>query len=143
MKVTTTETVKYRFAAVGILAALALVCTLAMGGCTTEKPAAENEDDLVAADQIAESEEVPTASEDAMLYDTQNTNAQDQAAASTPTAAEGANEATQTNNNSDSSDTNAAIEPNNAGSTDVNAQDKAAASTPTAAEGANEPTKTN
>ncbi len=112
MKVTTTETVKYRFAAVGILAALALVCTLAMGGCTTEKPAAENEDDLVAADQIAESEEVPTASEDAMLYDTQNTNAQDQAAASTPTAAEGANEATQTNNNSDSSDTNAAIEPN-------------------------------
>lgn len=68
--------------------------------------------------------------------------AQDLAAASTPTAAEGAEDATKVNPDSDSADSNAAIKANDAGSQDVTAQDKAAASTPTAAEGAEEPVET-
>lgn len=65
--------------------------------------------------------------------------AQDLAAASTPTAAEGAEDATHVNSASSSADSNEPIEPNDAGSQDLTAQDEAAASTPTAAEGAEEP----
>ena len=65
--------------------------------------------------------------------------AQNLAAAATPTAAEGAEDATRVNPDTESADSNEPIERKAAGSLDVSAQDQAAASTPTAAEGVEEP----